>query len=32
MAEVIHTLRITFTKERGPIRDARTEGFKVPVY
>jgi len=32
MAELIHTSRITITRDRGPIRIARIEGFKEPVY
>ncbi len=32
MPEIIHTSRITITRERGPVRIARIEGFKDPVY
>ena len=32
MAEVVHTSKITITRERGPIRIARIEGFAEPVY
>jgi hypothetical protein len=32
MAELIHTSRITITRDRGPIRIAHIEGFKEPVF
>jgi hypothetical protein len=32
MAEVIHTSRITITRDRGPIRIAHIEGFAEPVF
>ncbi len=32
MAEIIHTSRITITRDRGPIRIATIEGFSDPVF
>lgn len=32
MAEIIHTTRITITRDRGPIRIAQIEGFPEPVF
>ena len=32
MAEIIHTSRITITRDRGPIRIAQIEGFSEPVF
>lgn len=32
MAEIVHTSKVTITRERGPIRIARIEGFAEPVY
>jgi hypothetical protein len=32
MAEIIHTSRITITRDRGPIRKAHIEGFPEPVF
>ncbi|HKK01825.1 MAG TPA: hypothetical protein VJ955_06615 [Desulfuromonadales bacterium] len=32
MTEVVHTSRIAITRERGPVRIARIEGFNEPVY
>ena len=31
MVEIIHTARITITRDRGPIRIAKIEGFAEPV-
>ena len=32
MAQIVHTSRITITRDRGPIRIARIEGFAEPVF
>jgi hypothetical protein len=32
MGKVVHTSRITITRERGPTRKAFIAGFKDPVY
>ena len=32
MAEIIHTSRISITRDRGPIRIAQIEGFSEPVF
>lgn len=32
MAEVVHTSRVTITRDRGPIRIAHIEGFSEPVF
>ena len=32
MARVVHSSRITITRERGPTRKAMIEGFSEPVY
>lgn len=32
MAEIIHTSRITITRDRGPIRMAQIEGFSEKVF
>ncbi|MEZ4600114.1 MAG: hypothetical protein R2940_10055 [Syntrophotaleaceae bacterium] len=32
MAEIIHTSKITITRDRGPIRKAWIEGFAEPVF
>ena len=32
MARVVHTSRITITREQGPVRKARIEGFSEPVF
>ena len=32
MGEVIHTSRISIMREKGPIREARIEGFSEPVH
>ena len=32
MTEVIHTSRITITRDKGPIRIAKIDGFSDPVY
>ena len=32
MGKVVHTSRITITRERGPVRKARIEGFPGEVF
>lgn len=32
MAEVVHTSRLTVTREKGPVRKALIEGFSEPVF
>lgn len=32
MSEVVHTSRISITRDRGPIRKATIEGFAEPVF
>ncbi len=32
MSDIIHTSRITITRDRGPIRIANIEGFSEPVF
>lgn len=32
MADVVHTSRVTITRDRGPIRTAQIEGFSEPVF
>jgi len=32
MAELVHTAKITITRERGPVRIARIAGVAEPVY
>ena len=32
MSDVVHTSKITITREKGPVRKARIEGFSDPVY
>ena len=32
MPDIIHTSRITITRDRGPIRIAKIEGFSEPVF
>ncbi|HKJ05531.1 MAG TPA: hypothetical protein VJ974_08045 [Geopsychrobacteraceae bacterium] len=32
MADIVHTSRITITRDRGPIRIAQIEGFNEPVH
>ncbi|WP_303722294.1 hypothetical protein [Malonomonas rubra] len=32
MAEVVHTSHVTITRDRGPIRIAKIEGFSEPVF
>ena len=32
MGDVIHTSRITITREKGPVRKGLIEGFSEPVY
>jgi len=32
MAKVIHTSHVTITRDRGPIRIAKIEGFSEPVF
>ena len=32
MAQIVHTTRITITREEGPTRKAMIEGFSEPIY
>lgn len=32
MGEVVHTSKITITREKGPTRKAMIEGFSKPIY
>jgi len=32
MGQLVHTSRITITREKGPVRRALIEGFSEPIY